>query len=485
MAKLHSIACFIVLILLFSTGCEPEQAIKKGKIEFAFESSSANAKVKTDSETLRFILITVKNQSGETVYSRKKIELFKFGENYISEPVEFLAGQYSLTEFFVINDAGVVSYAVPLEESRLAYLVSLPLPINFNITEDQTNKITPQVVATDGFSAEDFGYTTFSFDILKTISFQLAVFIYNAAIENFELTTSHVSVTANNDSLYDQNLTDSTQRIIVKDGYETYNIQVSKSGYQPYHYSFSRDSLSLYHSGSVLKIILIKKDSSVMDGLVGYYPFNGNANDESPDYNNHGVVHGPTLTTDRKGNANSAYNFDGINDYISIQDDSATDFEASQDFTVSVWAWVNSQQMDNTRTIFDIIRKWDGYNWNGYPYSISYLNQNASMPNRFLLVRYDGQTCGNIPSLYSPVIANPNSWHHIVMIKKGDIMKFYLNGSLVAEVEDTSTCQTSNNIHITIGSRGNIVQFFTGKIDDVRFYNRAISESEVGTLYQE
>ena len=52
------------------------------------------------------------------------------------------------------------------------------------------------------------------------------------------------------------------------------------------------------------------------DGLVAYYPFNGNADDESGNGNN-GKVNGATLTTDRNGNANSAYDFDGNDDFIS------------------------------------------------------------------------------------------------------------------------------------------------------------------------
>jgi hypothetical protein len=51
------------------------------------------------------------------------------------------------------------------------------------------------------------------------------------------------------------------------------------------------------------------------DGLVAYYPFNGNANDASGN-GHHGTVHGATLTEDRLRNQNSAYNFDGVDDYI-------------------------------------------------------------------------------------------------------------------------------------------------------------------------
>jgi hypothetical protein len=50
--------------------------------------------------------------------------------------------------------------------------------------------------------------------------------------------------------------------------------------------------------------------TDLKDGLVAHYPFNGNANDESGNGNN-GTVNGATLTTDRFGNMNKAYSFDG------------------------------------------------------------------------------------------------------------------------------------------------------------------------------
>ena len=55
------------------------------------------------------------------------------------------------------------------------------------------------------------------------------------------------------------------------------------------------------------------------NGLVGWWPFNGNANDESAN-NNNGIINGPVLTTDRDGNANSAYDFNGTTDFIEVAD---------------------------------------------------------------------------------------------------------------------------------------------------------------------
>ena len=60
----------------------------------------------------------------------------------------------------------------------------------------------------------------------------------------------------------------------------------------------------------VLMITVSFAHADLNYGLLAYYPFNGNANDESGNGNN-GIVNGATLTTDMHGNANSAYNFDG------------------------------------------------------------------------------------------------------------------------------------------------------------------------------
>lgn len=82
------------------------------------------------------------------------------------------------------------------------------------------------------------------------------------------------------------------------------------------------------------------------NGLVGYWPLNGNANDESGNGNN-GIVNGASLTTDRFGNNDSAYNFDGINDYIQINN-IVGNFGLS-DFTISIW--YNTQNLNSSHLI--------------------------------------------------------------------------------------------------------------------------------------
>ena len=74
------------------------------------------------------------------------------------------------------------------------------------------------------------------------------------------------------------------------------------------------------------------------NGLVGYWPFTGNANDLSV-FGNNGTVNGATLTTDRFGVANRAYNFDGVDDFIQILD---TPSLRLQQATINCWVKYSS-----------------------------------------------------------------------------------------------------------------------------------------------
>ena len=107
------------------------------------------------------------------------------------------------------------------------------------------------------------------------------------------------------------------------------------------------------------------------DGLVAYYPFNGNANDESGN-DHHGTVNGATLSEDRNGHNNSAYNFqvadwDSGNggDYIYIPHSNEFNFES---FTLSAWVYRTSVGASNSPQHLTILRKFEeGYsNPNGY-----------------------------------------------------------------------------------------------------------------------
>jgi hypothetical protein len=80
--------------------------------------------------------------------------------------------------------------------------------------------------------------------------------------------------------------------------------------------------------------------ADLSDGLMAYYPFNGNANDETGNGYN-GTVYGATLNNDRVGNPDSAYSFDGAQDYIDMG--TSLDFPCASSYSVSVWFLNNGQ----------------------------------------------------------------------------------------------------------------------------------------------
>jgi hypothetical protein len=482
----QSRAKFLLLSFLFLSlfSCQENNVSpEQGKLTFSFDSKSAleSGRIAGD-DTVKYLIVTVEDASGNKVYERKKIELYYFGGEYLSEPIEIKPGSHKLTEFFVADENNAIVYATPLENSKLAYLVDDPLPIEFSVVKDQTTKVTPQVVAIDEYNnAEDFGYTTFSFDVVETLSFQVAVFIYDETTKNFELTSSKLNVlNASGVEYFNKDIPDSTSRIVVKSNSASYQLTFSKAGYQSHTVVLTKEELSTYKENAVLKIIL--SSQSLTEGLIAYYPFNGNAKDLSGN-NLNGIVHEASLTKDRKGNANSAYYFDGQNDYINVPHSELLNL--SGDFTISLWTEISSTQTYQ-EGIHDILRKWNG-DGAGYPFSISYLSADAPADRRgkLLYVQYDGQGCGNAAISYTPNAVATDSFVNIVFKKQGNTFSQYLNGALVAEFTDNTYCSTGNTADMTIGTRGNLVRFFKGKVDDIRIYGRALSTSEITTLYHE
>src|SRR5438045_1722727 len=87
-----------------------------------------------------------------------------------------------------------------------------------------------------------------------------------------------------------------------------------------------------------LAVQMIRAQSFLTNGLVAYWPFDGNANDASGSGNN-GTVNGSTLATDRFGNLNSAYSFDGMSSIITVP--ASSQFDATN-HTLSLWVKANS-----------------------------------------------------------------------------------------------------------------------------------------------
>jgi hypothetical protein len=192
--------------------------------------------------------------------------------------------------------------------------------------------------------------------------------------------------------------------------------------------------------------------------LVAYYPFNGNANDESGN-NLHGTVSGATLTTDRFGNPDSAYSFNG-NDIITVAHNDI--LNSSNELSFSVWIKPNSQQ--NAM----ILGK------SNYSNATNYLLRTKSTG----FIQFEYKDFANSNSL--PLIVN--DWNHVAVISDTDDSKMvFINGVLAAHTSASSPYGLVNDA-LTIGARTG-AEFFNGSIDDLRIYKSALTEEEVLSLY--
>ncbi len=206
------------------------------------------------------------------------------------------------------------------------------------------------------------------------------------------------------------------------------------------------------------------EQDDISAGLVAYYPFNGNASDESGNGND-GIVNGATLVADRFGNPNRAYSFDGINDYINCGNDEILNLA-----TFSVSYWVNSDHTPGSGLISNIISK-------GGNYTSCWDHTTAPKPG---IIFNDGTTWHYSNSTSTFI---PDKWYHIVATYNKNSLVVYVNGvsnNTVFAGEDPQT----NVDPLCIGSSSTFSGFLRGSIDDLRVYNRALAPSEVTKLYK-
>lgn len=214
----------------------------------------------------------------------------------------------------------------------------------------------------------------------------------------------------------------------------------------------------------------IRFSTAESDGLVAHFPFNGNADDESGNGHN-GTVNGATLTTDRFGNADSAYMFNGTDDYIAVPD--STDLRLSQtDFTISTWFYEESR---TTPAVKSLITKRLGQYEKGWLYAVV---DGAS---------YYQVSGGYDPRAVSPNPVSVNAWNHSVVTYDlaTTTIRLYING-ILDSVHANIPSPNATAASMMIGRDSELGRYwFHGVIDDIRMYNRMLSTDEVFALYQD
>jgi len=212
-------------------------------------------------------------------------------------------------------------------------------------------------------------------------------------------------------------------------------------------------------------------------GEVLYLQMNSNMDDASGNGNNGSCTECPTLTTDRFGNADSAYAFDGVNDYITVPNSNSLNISGTN---ISISLWANPV---NTSVDMGILAK--GWMENEmtdpfYQYAIE-INQNGDESYDF----YFGNSSSSLQGpLGSGNGANYGNWEHIVFTYDGSAVKHYIDGVEVRSQTETDALVARGNLLI-IGADAAQNQPFQGSLDDIRIYDRTLDATEVTALYNE
>ena len=211
--------------------------------------------------------------------------------------------------------------------------------------------------------------------------------------------------------------------------------------------------------------------ANLQTGLVGYWPFCGNANDESGNGNN-GTVNGATLTTDRFGNPNSAYSFDSVDDYLTI-DSNNNQLDLYGNCCITISGWINIEDTNNQYGIFTN----SGYNVNHQQYALK-----VDANNKLYFLSGNGLFEANGIN-YSTSSVESNQWTHTAVTYDGSTLKLYLNGNLEFENQIIDYFPESPSETVFIGnSWGANNELFPGDIDDLAVWNRALTPSEIQQL---
>jgi hypothetical protein len=237
----------------------------------------------------------------------------------------------------------------------------------------------------------------------------------------------------------------------------------------------------------------ITLSQDIQKGLVAYYPFNGNANDESGNNNNGKIIFiknsmksamktcdstknekitGVVFTADKFGKPGNALNLNGIDNCVEIASSPTINITGS----ISISCWIFPRRAG----------RWESW--------VAKVNNNGSRsqwrfgfgdpaPASFGLTVWNSDWSDHWTNKKAIPL---NSWSHVILIadQQKHTVCYYINGEVVDTITGIKEFSGSND-PLFIGHQKDDFVFFDGMIDEVRIYNRTLNAGEVKKLYEQ
>jgi len=212
------------------------------------------------------------------------------------------------------------------------------------------------------------------------------------------------------------------------------------------------------------------------NGLVGYWSFDNNLNDLSGNGND-GTTNGCIFSTDRFGNPNSCVEFDGVDDIITVPHSASIDFDSyTESFTISFWFKSNDPIISGASSA-RFIEKWNGIN------SVNYSHNIIIFPSYIKSQIYDGNSSSQTfaQGYYT------DKWYNLTLVNNilTDSVSLYMDGILKETVVNNSNYSTNNQNDLLFGNTIGLIRPYSGLMDDIRFYDRVLDQSEITEIVTE
>jgi hypothetical protein len=263
-----------------------------------------------------------------------------------------------------------------------------------------------------------------------------------------------------------------------------------------YNRALSADEIKrLYRIGATLHVNTQVNNDSLKNGLVGYWSFDGKDMSGNIAYDRSGQNHNGTLTNMTggvsgriEGKLGQALNFDGVNDYATFGTFNTFPLPANAT-SISAWVYPTRNSSDGTSLIMSRANNSCSSIYIGFGTNTDTSNGGLEFDRKF-------SGASNLKAFSNPHLISLNQWQHVAVVWNGSTaknqVKFYVNGvdagvntgvGTNGAGSPTDELTGTNDLYAG-GCSDGLNAMFTGKIDDVRFYNRVLTPAEIKRLYR-
>lgn len=249
----------ILLVSWFAFSCQHDEPAQQGTVQFSFSNMNATTsggRKQTDEiPDGASLIISITKSNGDSVFSWKKIELLKIGNQFITPPLPLLQGNYVITDFLILGPDNSLLFLTPKQGSPLGALVERTVPIPFSVTTNTVANVDVAVVDAAHKNPEDFGYAAFPIKVVPIPGFSVSVFVIDNGAA--ALSDGSAYILQGQDTVFRKTLLAATNSLTWSSNETTpYTLVIVKDGYGKYKKEFTLDSLTTQLDGKPLLVVL-------------------------------------------------------------------------------------------------------------------------------------------------------------------------------------------------------------------------------------